>query len=159
MKNRFLLLLAVLVACSGQAFAGSDNPVLIGTWKADRVLTAKFNRAIPKGDRHSEDFVDGKTGHLTITVTAERVRFDGTRDDVQLDGMAAHRAPHDFDLQYSIGNGDSHTVEVSARDPISGTSMILDFNFDDRDTMWLRAGGPDMRVPDSRVRVYFHRVR
>jgi len=156
-KIAAILFLAFSIHAS-VALAGSDNPLLLGTWKSDRALTTKYNTQIGKASRNMAGTVDAKTGHMILTFTTDRLRSTGATQDIQIDGMADHRAATELDLPYSIVSGDEHSIEISTRDDISGFTSIMDFNFEDHDTMWVRAGGDGMRVDDPRIRVYFKRV-
>jgi hypothetical protein len=156
-KNVATILLAVSMY-AGIALAGSNNPLLLGTWKSDKALTTAYNKQIDKVSKNMVGVVDNKTGHMVITFAPDRLRSTGAGQDIQIDGMAEHRGAHDFDSQYSIVSGDQHSISVSTRDETSGLSSDMVFNFDDHDTMWVRAGGDDMTVADPRLRVYFKRV-
>jgi len=158
MKKILAIALLVLSVYAGAAFAGSNNPLLLGTWKSDRTLTTTYNKKIDKVNKNMVGSVDMKTGHMTITFAPDRMRSTGATQDIQIDGMAEHRAAHEIDLPYSIVSGDEHSITVSTRDDISGLTSQMEFNFEDHDTMWVRAGGEDMRVADPRIRVYFKRV-
>ena len=158
MKRVIAMLVLVISIYACAAFAGSDNPLLLGKWKSDRALTTKYNTQIDKANKNMVGLVDGKTGHMTIDFATDRLRSTGATQDVQIDGMADHRAAHEFDIPYSIVSGDEHSISISTRDEISGFTSIMEFGFDDHDTMWVRAGGDGMMVSDPRIRVYFRRV-
>jgi hypothetical protein len=158
MKKIVALVVLMLSMYAGIALAGSNNHLLLGSWKSDRALTTNYNKQIAKANKNMVSFVDGKTGHMVITFATNRMRSTGATQDVQIDGMAEHRPAHDFDLPYSIVLGDEHSITISTRDESSGSTSEMVFNFDDFDTMWVRAGGVDMNVSDPHIRVYFKRV-
>jgi hypothetical protein len=158
MKKIVAIILLVFATHAGVVLSGSNNPLLLGTWKSDRAVTTRYNKQINKVNPNMVGAVDMKTGHMTITFEPDRLRSTGATQDIQIDGMAEHRAAHEFDLPYSIVSGDEHSITVSTRDDISGMTSQMVFNFDDHDTMWVRAGGEDMRVADPRIRVYFKRI-
>ncbi len=158
MKEIVAIVLLVFAICAGAAFAGSNNPLLLGTWKSDRARTTNYNKIIDKVNKNMVDAVDLKTGHMILTFSPDRLQSTGATQDIQIDGMAEHRAAHEFDFPYSIVSGDEHSITVSTRDDTSGLTTQMVFNFEDHDTMWVRAGGDDMRVADPRIRVYFKRI-
>ena len=132
------------------------DPILIGKWKSDSVLSMKFNREKAIMQDKTALFLDQLMGHMIITFTPTKMITDMPDVDTKsaLGVVSRFRESHESGVYKFLGST-STQVAISAAEPVTGLQKITVFNFEDENTAWIYLGGGNF--PDMNLREYFVR--
>ena len=130
------------------------EPNLIGTWQSDRAASAAFNDAHSKLEPKTADFHKQSMGRLTLTVGANDIAYLMPDFDATIEGK--HHGIVGFSERhpYKVVATTANSVAIITTEPVSHSEVIVVYNFDCPDRMWIYVS-----TLGQHIREYFTRVR
>ncbi len=155
--NKILLHALFLLALFGPLCAYAD-PELKGVWRSDHDLTMAFLRKNVKMPPKTEEFLDQLMGHLTLTITADKMVSTMPDLDVKSGDKIHHMEGFRFESAYKIVYSSQNVIVETDTEPFTGKQTVTILNFVEPDVMWMYTGGADKSFPEMHLREYFRRV-
>ncbi len=155
--NKILLPALFLLALFGPLCAYAD-PELKGVWRSDHDLTMDFQRKKVNMSPRQEAFLDQLMGHLTLTITADKVIATMPERDIKLGDKVQHYEAYTYETPYKIIYSGKNVIVETETEHFTGNQTVTIINFVEPDVMWVYVGGVDKAAPDAHFREYFRRV-
>ena len=152
---KYILASVLLMSLATPAFG---TPSLVGKWQSDRELTMEFIKENVRLEDKTYRFLGDMMGRLTLTFTAEEVRFSLPDWDVMIEGEERHMVGFSNETSYTVLYVNEHVIVVTGAEPVTGREIVTTYNFDSPDLMWIYTGGAGNALPNSHYREYFRRV-
>lgn len=118
-----------------------------------------FARDNSKLEPKADAFLAALLGHMTLTFKAGEVLTVMPDIEVPVFGKPKPFAGFTERKPYQVLLCNSSAIVWSSSRAFSDELAPTTFNFVNRDTVWVYAGGTDSKVPDLHIREYFRRVR
>ncbi len=106
-----------------------------------------------------EAFLDQLMGHLTLTITADKMISTMPALDVKSGDKVHHMEGFRFESAYKIVYSSQNVIVETDTEPVTGKQTVTILNFIGPDVMWIYVGGADKSFPDMHLREYFRRIR
>ncbi len=132
---------------------GFAEPSLAGTWKSDREISAAFNDAHSRLAPKTADFLRQSMGRLTLTITANEIAYVMPDFEATIEGSNHAIVGFSERHPYKILATTNDSLAILTTEPVSHAEVVVVYNFDGADRMWLY-----IKMSDLNIREYFTRV-